>query len=116
MEIIGGILSFLAYWMREDESCTITVLCVKPYTSAKVFYYTACDGESQTCSLLEGVYLFESLEHEIGFVSRYSAACIGYADAYLVYFHRILYSHGYRTVLCEFLRIGQQVVEHLMQT
>ena len=83
--------------MREDESCTIVVLCVEPDTSAKVFYYTACDGESQTCSLLEGVYLFESLEHEIGFVSRYSAACIGYADAYLVYFRRILYSHGYRT-------------------
>ena len=102
--------------MREDESCTIAVLCIEPYTSAKVFYYTACDGETQTCSLFEGVYLLESLEHEVRFVSRYSAACIGYADAYLVYFRRSLNSHGYSSALCEFLRIGKQVVEHLMQT
>ena len=96
---------FLAYRMCEHEPSTIAVFGVEPDTSAKVLYYTARYRETETCSLLEGVNLLESLEHEVFLVGWYSAACICNADEYLIAFVRFFYCYGYSAALREFLRV-----------
>ena len=96
----------------KHEPRTVFIRCIKVYFSTHFIGYQAANGESQSRSLSEDIYLSETFKYIVCFILWDATACIGAhisEDAFLLI---LLYRQYHAALLRKLACVTQHTFKH----
>ena len=100
--------------MGENKAGATRIFLVQQHFAIEPFGNNTADGQSQACSLYTLVQLFKPFEDRILLFGRYSASRVGDGKLHEPICPVYLISQFYKTFLCNFGRIPDQVDDDLL--